>query len=184
MGSEMCIRDRAFVVSNALMGRHNISLPTWDASDDSEAASAMRACGLLYYEIGRAGAEGATGIAGADRSAWSVLLDHEAGVGAYALYLCDRALRYPSEWPGTMQVPSIGECYPQQVAEVCREALKRVSVQKAYYPQFHSQDDMLRFCIGMLGRHGQASDIPFLRHICDNEELGRSAIEAIWQLER
>lgn len=175
---------QVFVASNALTGRHNIPLQTWDTSADSAAAAAMRACGSLYYWVSRTDAEGTAGLANAAISAWSVLLNHEAGVGAYALYFCERRARYTDNLSGSPPIPYIGEHYPQQTAMICREALNRASIQKAYYPHDHHLNDMLRFCVDMLGRNGQASDIPFLRQLCDMEQLGRSAIEAIRQLER
>lgn len=173
---------QAFVGVNTLLGRYNLERPAWDTSGDSDAAVAMRACGTLYYWISRNDVAGAAGFASATDAAWKVLLDHEAGTAAYALYHCERHARYGDKL-GSGPIPYICERFPDQAAEVCRQALHSADRQKDYYPHNHGVRDMLRFCVDMLGLYGHASDVDFLRAMSDIDHLGRSAIEAIRRLE-
>lgn len=175
---------QAFVGAHTLLGQHNLPLPVWDSSADNAAAAAMRAYGCLYYWVSRNDEASIAGFAAASAEAWAVLLDNQAGAAAYALYFCERHARYSEQMTESTPIPRLWQRFPLQTAEVCRQALLHSERQQGYYPQNYHLQDMLRFCVDILGYNGDAGDLPFLRGLCEIEQLGSSAIDAIRQLER
>ncbi|MFC4623294.1 hypothetical protein ACFO3A_13890 [Comamonas nitrativorans] len=68
---------------------------------------------------------------------------------------------------------------------ICRDALKHRESQKSY--QEHGfKDDRARiasFSIQVIGQFGDVDDFTTLRTLCDDEGLGREALDAIKRIE-
>lgn len=79
----------------------------------------------------------------------------------------------------------VAKSYPKTAIVICRDALKYRESQKSY--QEHGFNDerarIASFSIQVIGQFGDTDDLTTLRAICDDEELGRGALDAIKKIE-
>jgi hypothetical protein len=119
-------------------------------------------------------------------AALAVLSRHNLGVSAGALWALEHS--HLSEGlarlPGTEAVHlEIGEFFPCEVTEICRQALSNPDSQKSFV-RFPARDEILDFCVRSIGYWGGPADVSFLRGFSNDGKLGRFAIDAIKRLER
>lgn len=168
----------AFFAAHEAMGSLSLPLPAAQASP-ADVDEAMRACGELAYwacRLSDSELESSPHTLGAR----TTLLAHSAAASAGAL------------WSSTSRMLSsdgarthVAKSYPKTALVICRDALKHRESQKSY--QEHGfKDDLARiasFSIQVIGQFGDADDLRTLRTLCDEEGLGREALDAIKKIE-
>lgn len=168
----------AFFAAHEAMGRLSLPLPAALASP-VDVDETMRACGELAYwacRLSDSELESSPHTLGAR----TTLLAHSASASAGAL------------WSSTSRMLSsdgarthVAKSYPKTALVICRDALKHRESQKLY--QEHGfKDDRARivsFSIQVIGQFGDADDLTTLRTLCDDEGLGREALNAIKKIE-
>jgi hypothetical protein len=168
----------AFFVAHETMGSLKLPLPGAQVSSD-DVDETMRACGELAYWACRlvdSEPESSPHTLGAR----TTLLVHSASASAGSLWSSTSRM-LSSDGAKTHVVKS----YPKTVLVICRDALKHRESQKTY--QEHGfEDDRARiasFCIQAIGQFGDAGDLTALRTLCNDEGLGREALDAIKTIE-
>ena len=168
----------AFFAAHEAMGSLNLPLPGALASlvDVDET---MRACGELAYWACRL-SDSELESSPLTLGARATLLTYSASASAGAL------------WSSTSRMLSsdgarthVAKSYPKTALVICREALKHRESQKSYQ-EHRSEDDRARiasFSIQVIGQFGDADDLTPLRTLCDDEGLGREALDAIKKIE-
>ena len=168
----------AFFAAHEAMGSLSFPLPPAQAST-VDVDVTMQACGELAYwacRLSDSQLESSPQTLGAR----TTLLAHSASASAGAL------------WSSTSRMVSsdgarthVAKSYPKTALVICRDALKHRESQKSY--QEHGfKDDRARivsFSIQVIGQFGDADDITTLRTLCDDEGLGRDALDAIKKIE-
>lgn len=168
----------AFFAAHEAMGSLSLPLPAAQAST-VDVDEIMRACGELAYwacRLSDSELESSPHTLGAR----TTLLAHSASASAGAL------------WSSTSRMLSadgakthIANSYPKTALVICRDALKHRESQKSYQEQGF-KDDRARiasFSIQVIGQFGDADDLTNLRTLCDDEGLGREALDAIKRIE-
>ena len=178
------IRD--FEMAHAALARLRCPLPDRPLEIPSAAAEALLACGDMLYWLNR------DDLPLSERklkcaAPLSVLSRHEAGVAAAVMgeffrsdmMLSESAKRLPGSEP---VVTSFGQAFPDQVAAIYRAALENQTIQTGYF-DFFRIEDVIEKALSILGRFGDASDIRLLRLWSVHPDFGRSAIQAIKEIE-
>jgi hypothetical protein len=168
----------AFFAAHEAMGSLSLPLPAAQASP-VDVDETMRACGELAYwacRLSDSELESSPHTLGAR----TTLLVHSACASAGALW-CSTSRMLSSDGART----HIAKSYPKTALVICRDALKHRVSQKSY--QEHGfNDDRARiasFSIQVIGRFGDTDDLTTLRTLCDDEGLGREALDAIKRIE-
>jgi hypothetical protein len=91
----------------------------------------------------------------------------------------ESARQLPGSEPGVI---SLGQFFPDEVAEIYRAALEKPALQSGYF-EFFRIEDVIEKALVNVGRFGSASDIPLLRAWSIYPDLGRFAIQAIREIE-
>ncbi|GKV93745.1 MULTISPECIES: hypothetical protein [Pectobacterium] len=75
--------------------------------------------------------------------------------------------------------------YPNTALAVCRDALTNRESQKTYHEHGFMRDltRIVSFSIQVIGKFGDADDLQRLRGLCDEEDLGHEALNAIQKIE-
>lgn len=168
----------AFFAAHEAMGNLKLQLPPASASP-VDVDQTMQACGELAYwscRLSNSELESSSQTLGARNT----LLAHSASASAGAL------------WSSTSRMLSsdgarthVANSYPDTALVVCRDALTNRKSQKTYH-EHGFMDDLARissFSIQVIGQFGDAADLQNLRCLCDDEALGREAIDAIRKIE-
>jgi len=168
----------AFFAAHEAMGSLSLSLPTAQVSP-LDVDETMRACGELAYWACRL-SESEIESSSHTLSARTTLLAHSASSSAGALW-SSTSRTLSSDGART----NVAKSYPKMALVICRDALKHRESQKSY--QEHGfKDDRARiasFSIQVIGQFGDVDDFTTLRTLCDDEGLGREALDAIKRIE-
>lgn len=169
-----------FFAAHEAMGHLSLPLPTAQASPvDVDVDEAMQACGELAYWASRL-SDSELESSPHTLRARTTLLAHSASASAGAL-LSSTSRILSSDGART----HVAKSYPKTSHAICRDALKLRKSQKSY--QEHGlKDDLERiasFSIQVIGQFGDADDVTTLRTLCDDEGLGRQALDAIKRIE-
>ena len=148
-----------FVVAHIALGRLGCLLPERQTEPDNPSAESLAACGAILYWSNRTDLDEDARCT-ACRQPLSVLARHELGAAVDAIRHCEHALvegveRIPGQ--GLVQ-RSIVNCFPVEVTEFCRQALKSPSSLIGYFTHFDRRQ-VLGFCIQVLGNHGNVGDL-------------------------
>jgi len=115
------------------------------------------------------------------------LLHQKEGVAANVLQELHRASSLDGE--GFFRLPgdgpvcaSIGEAFPDEVADICRHCLWAPEEQHGYFNYF-DRHRVLSFAIAALGKWGNSGDTELLRMWSHDDHHGSHAISAIKDLE-
>ena len=173
-----------FVTSHLALGRLGVPLETSTSNDNSIAATVWTACGQLLYWTNRCD------LAWPQRveecvTAWRVLLGSGVGFSLDPIrhfesaYFLDEYTRLPGGEPVRR---SIIKSFPNEVASLCRHALKNPEIQQSYFP-WPKVQEILGFAVGLLGEIGRSTDTPMLKQLVDNRYLGEAAVVAVRTLE-
>lgn len=167
-----------FFAAHEAMGSLSLPLPAALASS-VDVDETMRACGELAYwacRLSESELESSPHTLGAR----TTLLAHSASASAGALW--SSTSRMLSSDGARTHVP---KSYPKTTLVICRDALKHRESQKLYQERGF-KDDRARiasFSIQVIGQFGDADDFTNLRALCDDEVLGREALDAIKRIE-
>lgn len=168
----------AFFAAHEAMGSLNLPLPAAQASS-VDVDETMRACGELAYwacRLSDSELESSPHTLGAR----TTLLAYAASASAGAL-LSSTSRMLSADGAKT----HIANSYPKTALVICRDALKHRESQKSYQEQGFKDDraSIASFSIQVIGQFGDADDLTNLRTLCDDEELGREALDAIKKIE-
>lgn len=168
----------AFFAAHEAMGSLSLPLPAAQAFP-VDVDDTMRACGELAYWACRL-SDSELESSPLTLGARTTLLAHSSSASAGAL------------WSSTSRMLSsdgarthVAKSYPKTALVICRDALKNRESQKSY-EEHGFKDDRARiasFSIQVIGQFGNADDLADLRILCDDEELGREALDAIKKIE-
>lgn len=177
---------QSFEMAHAALARLRCPSPNRPAEIPSAAAEALLACGDILYWLNR------DDLPPTERKSkcaapLSILSRHEAGVAAAVMgeffrsdgMFSESAKRLPGSEP---VVTSFGDAFPGQVAAIYRAALETPTIQTGYF-DFFRIEDLIEKALSVLGHFGDASDIRLLRVWTGHPDFGRSAIQAIKEIE-
>jgi hypothetical protein len=173
----------AFLTAHIALGRLKCTLP--EHRIDSPTASAVLACAHILYWMNR------QDLPWLERSAacaplMNVLNQPALGVAACAISQCEnnflfRELNNETDTEAVRK--SIADTFPQEVAEICRQALNRPTAQIGYF-KFSDKRKILEFALQIIGKYGNSIDLTLLkRTLGADPNLGTAAIVAIKALE-
>lgn len=176
----------AFEMAHAALARLRCPLPDRSAEAASAADQALLACGELLYWLNRDDLPVSERKSNCAASV-AVLSRHDAGVTAAVAgeffrsdhMFAEGARRLPGSEPA---VTSFGRFFPNDIAAIYRAALEKPTIQSGYF-EFFRTEDVIEKALVNLGRFGSARDIPLLRVWTIHPDLGRSAIQAIKEIE-
>lgn len=168
----------AYLAAHEGMGKLKVPLPAASRSA-MDVDEAMRACGeLAYWACRLANSELESSPHTLD--ARNSLLARSASVSAGALLLSNSRM-LASDGARINLVRS----YPDTALAVCREALQHRHAQTSYQDHGFRDDpvSIATFSLQVIGQYGNADDLKSVRALCDDERLGRHALDAIKQIE-
>lgn len=177
---------QGFITAHIALARLGCAIPESATGFDSDSGEALAACGRILYWLNR------SDLAMEDRQsecepALSTLACHELGVSAAVLdelYGARSSRDGLSRLPGSESVcDSIGEVFPAEIAEICRQCLRFPARQQGYFRYFDHRA-VLSFAINALGVWGESTDIALLRELSSDPQLGSDAIRSIRKLEQ
>ncbi|GKP50474.1 TPA: NERD domain-containing protein [Klebsiella quasipneumoniae subsp. similipneumoniae] len=167
-----------FFAAHEAMGILDLPLPA-TVTSTIDVDETMRACGELAHWACRLSIcelESSPQTLGAR----TTLLDYSSSASAGAL------------WSSTSRMLStdgtrinVAARYPKTALAICRDALTNHGSQKTYHEHglMNDQARIASFSIQVIGQFGDADDLGRLRSLCDEEELGHEALNAIHKIE-
>lgn len=168
-----------FISAHEALGHLGAQLPLSRGVPECASDHALLACGDLYYWSNRTDVNDPQS---ADQTlpARRVLLDHSRCAGAAVLQLTTSQMLSQD---GTRK--SLVKEYPNMAVEICREAIKKRSVQVSYFPHGFRDDvaNITDFSIQVLGALGNVDDLLLLKTLCDHERHGVGVLDAIKRIE-
>lgn len=177
---------RCFEMAHAAIARLRYPLPDRFGEATSPADLALLACGHIFYWLNR------DDIPQPERrlncaESLAILSRHEEGVAAAIVGEFHRSDHMYSEsakhLPGTEPaVTSFVQFFPDEIAAIYRAALASPTTQSGYF-EFFRAEYVVERSLEVLGRFGNASDIPVLRVWSIHPTLGHLAIQAIRTIE-
>ena len=176
---------RSFGMAYVALARLHCPLPDLSAEALSPPDQALLACGEIFYWLNRddlSQAERRQKCAGP----LAILSRHKSGAAAAVgeffgsdVMFSESTKRLPGLEP---VVTSFGRDFPVEVAAIYRAALEQPTRQIGYF-EFFRVGDVIENALTILGRFGNASDIPLLRAWSIHPDHGQSAIHAIKMIE-
>ena len=175
-----------FVAAHMILARLQCSLPERRIVASNQGSRELAACGEILYwcnrfDLSEAKKHGACG------RALRVLVDDSIHVSL------DVIRRFEYQHISNLDcLPGIGpvsvsilKSFPQEVIQICRRSLADPSRLITYYPALSEFDRRtnLTFAIHAIGLHGNSMDLPILRHLAGDPNLGSTAIRALRSLE-
>ena len=170
-----------FIASYMILGKfdHIFIQEEFRAIDPEDAA--ILACGRIFYWLNRINISDDKKKEGFE-SAWNVLLKHELGLSLWAIQRCeDVRFIFCSQYFEKYKY-SLVQAFPEEITEICRQALKNPSIQKKR--SIWREDGVLGYGIEILGMHGKLTDIAVLNQFIDHSNLGQKAIASIQNLKK
>lgn len=167
-----------FFAAHEAMGILGLPLPT-NTTSPVDIDEAMQACGELTYwacKLNNSELESSPQTL----NARTKLLTYSATASAGAL------------WSSTSRMLStdgarvnVATRYPKTALAICRDALTNHESQKTYHEHglMNDRASIASFSIQVIGQFGDADDLQRLRSLCDEEELGHEALNAIQKIE-
>lgn len=171
-----------FLTAYEAMGKLNVGLPSYATEALTAGAKALIACGELLYSCKRADVSDIENAESTLKSR-TTLLELAGCASAGALFLASsRTFSFHGERR------DLSKKFPNLLRAICRETLKRPEAQISYYRLNSSADKpaqaiIVCFAIQLLGELGDETDLLSLRLLCDDQNLGRSALDAIEMIE-
>jgi hypothetical protein len=175
----------AFVVSHESLARLKCNLPESSDATAGAASLALRACGTILYWLNRPDLQEGERRA-ACRNSLQELSIHEKGAALNAIQECTLSWWRLSERPnGEVENVSIAHFFPQETTEICRRALHRPEIQIGFFRHYFESDRQraLSFALSVLQKLGNTADLPLLRRLSEDSNLGRDAVKAIESIE-
>ncbi|PSL31715.1 SMEK domain-containing protein [Chitinophaga ginsengisoli] len=178
------VQDAAavLIISNIFLGQFSFQVQIHHEQQSNESSNALLAIGEIYYWLNRSDMD----------------LDERKGKCKKALeYLFEKSAEYAVEvvWESWLSLSHLGygsrfnsipitlnDAFPEHIAKACRSAIEKPYEQKSLYPFERTQETILH-AINLLAKHGNATDIILLKNLSEDDQLGRTAIDAIKELE-
>lgn len=162
----------AFLAAHIAVGKLKYPLAIWQYTDTEKGIDqSLRACGEIYYWLSRKDLIEEKRKENC-KNALSILCCHEWGSALNAIAMCENFLRSGVSIELMLHSESdkisIIDSFPQEVAEVCRQALMNPYIQKTYFQWSENEID---FAINVLGELGDITDLPLLRDIVKSEDF-------------
>jgi hypothetical protein len=168
-----------FVWAHVALGMLGVPLRTRLRAEDFPENTALAALGELYYWLHRRDLT-PDEVDCACAPVLDVLLGPDQFGAASALHMVNRSMMHENEVR-----ESVLRKFPGAMASICRNALRQPANQICYFPHFlHERRDVLRFSVDLIGNLGSPEDLPILRRLSEDAEIGESAIKAIQLIER
>lgn len=175
----------SFVMAHLALARLGCVLPQSYADDESNMSQVLRAVGKMIYWLDRIDLPMEQRKIECGKE-FEILLRYELSVVAVVLSEVGNANCSFTEkvmvLPGRCASSSIGACFPENVAKICRQTLQQPKKQKDYFG-FDSFEKMIIFSIASLGKWGNSIDLLLLRQWSCDLQFGEQAIKAIKKLE-
>ena len=176
----------ALVIAHIALARLGRPLPDGRDVAAGHSAEALAACGQILYWRNRNDLNQTTRRHACDASL-KVLLRHERGAALDVVRRCEHAL-FRGTWEMPLPTPverSIVNAFPLEATEICRHALAGSITQVGYFRHYRENDQRrnLIFSMGVLGQHGNTTDLRLLREYAGDAALGTSAIAAVRTIE-
>ena len=173
-----------FVVAHVALGRLGCPPPDRQRAPDSACSECLAACGTILYWINRRDLD--EGVRREEcLPALERLYRHRHDGAVVALHLCDPGYYYCTEKFMTTSVGShrIADYFPEELAEVCRCAL-RTGIDLKDYSRYFSRNGILEYAMDFLARYGTGADLTLLRGYVSDLDVGTHAIRAIKAIEQ
>lgn len=168
-----------FVWAHVALGMLGVPLPRHQGTEEPSTQAALAAFGELYYWLHRQDLT-SDELDRASGPVLGALLRPDQFGAASALHMVTRSMSHEN---GVRE--SVLRKFPGAMASICRRALQQPDRQIGYFPHFlHKKRDVLRFSIDLIGHVGGTEDLPLLRRLSEDTEIGESAIKAIELIER
>jgi Nuclease-related domain len=168
-----------FFEAHAALGKLGCGLPPSRGAADTLSAEALLACGDLTYWASRQLKPSDDALSALSMSK-EVLL-REGSIAAAGALMSSVSQMLDSDGKRS----SLVNAYPDLALGVCRRALPLRGSQVSFYAHGFRDGpgDICRFVLQVIGRLGDQSDIPALRELCDDPEVGEAALRAIRRVE-
>lgn len=171
----------SFFVTYVILGFYGISINNVLSEENRPIDNALYACANILYWINRKDVNETEQIKACSK-AWAILNRHELGASVDSLWTTLTSLRWRSNYIyDELKMIQISEVFPNEIAEVCRQALRmpelQISVSK------WGKTDIVGRAINLLGQFGSIVDLPLLRTLSNEKQHGVMAIEAIKVIE-
>ena len=177
---------RVFIIAHMALGSLAVSLLPLKVGPESPCGTSLRACGALCYWLARPDHE-APSIEGECRTYIHALMAPDAAHSAAgALMLTEQSLAEPStRLPNDARI-SLIQAFPNETIEICRGALRKADIQVTYFasPFRSDHEEIQEFAVGVLGTHGDDSDLCDLRALSQKKRIGVAALRAIQAIEQ
>ncbi|MDR3471236.1 MAG: NERD domain-containing protein [Devosia sp.] len=168
----------AFVLSVRYLARHGTSLPV--AAVENDAQRVMTEIRTLVYaaESGRT-----TNLALAALS-WNALHSQSPQLVVGCLAEVSESLlgRHIGERPKSYPALDLAKCFAADLLRVCRRLIEQGALPMSYH-KVGDRDRGLQFAFGVIGRHGDRSDLERLRQLTANPAFAGLALNAIRAIE-
>jgi hypothetical protein len=177
---------QSLAMAYAALARLRCPPPDRPAEVPAAAGEALLACGDILYWLNRDDLP-LTERKSKCATSLSILSRDEAGVAAAVMgeffrsdmMFAESAKRLPGLEP---VVTSFGHVFPDEVAAIYRAALEKPTIQTGYF-DFFRIEAVIEKAILNVGRFGDARDIRALRLWSMHPDFGRSAMQAIKEIE-
>ncbi len=175
-----------YIMAHIALARLGCALQ-FHANNESDAAQATRAVGEIYYWLNRIDLQ----IEQRKRECKGqieILMRHKCCVAVGVLSeVCTASCCFVERvksLPGADCVSSsIGTQFPDEVAEICRQALQHPELQKGYFDPCISEQ-VIEFALISIGEWGNSIDRQLLQQWSPHPIFGTHAVNAIKQLEQ
>ena len=116
--------------------------------------------------------------------AWRVLKDHKLGTSAGTLLNFDEISNESMGHfaKGKDVIISLQKAFPDDVAEICRQALLNVEIQHGYFRR-ERKNEILSHAIHLLGYYGMSADLALLKKYISDVSFGAISLRAIERIE-
>jgi hypothetical protein len=173
-----------FITAHIALARLICDLPDDRPTPQTPAEEALGACGAILYWLNRIDLT-VERRRGECAGPLAILARHETGVATAVLYELGRC--YIGEGldrlPGAMTpVLSLEVDFPGEVAAIYRQCLRSPELQAGYFA-YRDLEAILSWAISGLARVGNIADLETLRMLVTSPTLGRTAVQAVSQLE-
>ena len=176
----------AYVVAHIALARLGCPLPDIRSDRDHPSAQALKACGTILYWCNRTDTCEEE-VLEACNPELDILAQDGRRSAIDVICECEYASRRDlSHLPGDGPVVhSIVGKFPNEVAAICRDALREPESLVGYFStrSEYKRRRNLSFAISVLKHHGTGADRPLLREYAAKPEFGDGAIEALKVIE-
>ena len=176
----------AFIAAHIALARLDCPLPVHGTENTTPPVRALKACGSILYWSNRTDM-GEEEKRESCRSELAVLVEHGGGAALDVLRECEDVYRegwdlLPGDEPGVRSVVGL---FPDEAAQISRDALSEPMSQLGYFQQWprFDRERSAAFGIRVLERYGNGSDRLLLRCFASSQEYGRGAIAALKAIE-